>query len=992
MDAVGLGLARPFALLLLLLLVPAAVYLSRTSMALMRARRRRWSLALRIIIITLLVLALSGLGVVRAADRLSVVFLVDRSDSISAEARSLQADYVNTAIETMREGDSAGVVVFGAEALVDRPVTPETSPPDLVSRPVATYSNIEEAIRLGLSILPSDTARRLVLLSDGKENLGSAEWAGRLASANGVPLDVLPLASESGPEVWMDGLSAPSPVREGERVSLEISVASSTDTTATLTLLMDGLPLTTQTVSLVRGANTFVQQLPPATRGFHAYSATVDAPQEADTRRENNRYSAFSLVLGKPRLLVVEGMEGESSSLLAALAPSVGADVVSPEAMPQDMPALAGYDAVLLVNVPASRLTRPGMENLQTAVRDLGKGLVVIGGDESYAAGGYFRTPLEEMLPIDLHMPSKLDIPTVAMVMVIDRSGSMMMAHGGGAGIAKIELAKEAAAQAVAQLSERDYAGVITFDSGADWVVDLQPLGDPAMFKSKIGSISAGGGTNIYAGLSPAVDALIAGKAKSRHIVLLTDGVSEPGDYDGLLAKMEANNITLSAVAVGIDADTNLMQYLAQKGHGNYYYTEDGNALPQIFAHESHIASRSYLIEHPFVPERTSPTAILEGLGGLPALQGYVGTSPRPGGQIALVSDAGDPVLAQWQYGLGRVVAWTSDAKGQWAREWVGWADFARFWAQALRWTTGTEAGGALQPQVTVEGGTARVTVDASSPDGQYLNGLDVSAVAVGPDNITSTVALRQVAAGRYEGTFPATQEGAYLVRVGATGGDAQANLSQTLGMIVPYSPEYRGDATDNGLLSRLAALAEGRALSFADPKAAFEHNLQGVRTTTDVWPLLLFLSILLLPFDIGVRRVRMTRADLEEWLAEVRRRLGLAPRRAVTVGAGQGGVTPEIAAMMGAKSRALDGRWTVDGGRWTTESEGQADEPQSPSWVAELHSADRARDAGREGNTPVIQGIQPRTPIVPPPVEEAAPGSEEESLATKLRKARERR
>ncbi len=208
----------------------------------------------------------------------------------------------------------------------------------------------------------------------------------------------------------------------------------------------------------------------------------------------------------------------------------------------------------------------------------------------------------------------------------------------------------------------------ITFDSGADWVIPMQPLGDPTQLRGRIGSITSGGGTDIYAGLAPAVDALIASKARSRHIVLLTDGVSEGGDYEGLLRKMAANNVTLSTVAVGSDADTGFLQSLAAAGKGRYYYTEDGNALPQIFAQESHLAARSYINERQFTPGRTSPSPILDGLGGLPALQGYVGTSQRVGGQVALVTDAGDPLLAQWQYGLGRVVAWTSDATGRWAK------------------------------------------------------------------------------------------------------------------------------------------------------------------------------------------------------------------------------------------------------------------------------------------------------------------------------------
>jgi hypothetical protein len=342
------------------------------------------------------------------------------------------------------------------------------------------------------------------------------------------------------------------------------------------------VPLQPQQVRLVRGENNFVQTLPPVPKGFHTYAVQVSAPAGADARHENNRYSAYSVVLGKPRILIVEREPGESEALRAALSPSVDADVVPPAGTPADVRSFAGYEAVVLVNVPASSLSRASMESLQVAVRDLGKGLIVVGGDESYAVGGYFRTPLEAMLPLDLNLPSKLDIPTVGMALVIDRSGSMGVGHtAAGVGVTKLELAKEAASRAVAQLSERDYVGVITFDSSANWVIPMQKLGDPAELKGRIGSIGVGGGTNIYSGLAPAVEGVIASNAKSKHIVLLTDGVSEGGDYDGLLAKMAANGVTLSAVAVGADSDTGLLQYLAAEGKGRYYYTEDGDALPE---------------------------------------------------------------------------------------------------------------------------------------------------------------------------------------------------------------------------------------------------------------------------------------------------------------------------------------------------------------------------------------------------------------------------
>ncbi|HKP54986.1 MAG TPA: VWA domain-containing protein [Chloroflexia bacterium] len=994
MDAFpGLSFARPEALLLLVALVPLAVYLSRTSMALLRRGRRRWSLGLRIAIITLLVLSLCGLGIITSTDRLSVVYLLDHSDSIGTVGQAQQATFVRKALDLLEEGDEAGVIVFGGDALVDRPVLPDKAPPDLASTPLGGYTNLADAIRLGLAMMPADTARRLVLLSDGRENLGDAEEAARLVAAHGVSLDVVSLARQGGPDVWVESLKAPSPVRENERVSLQISISSSADTTSTLLLLMDGEPIGTQEISLTRGDNTFVQDLPPAATGFHQFEARVIPPAGVDSIAENNAYSAYTLVLGKSRLLLVEGHAGEAAQLQAALGATANVDLVTPANMPADAKGLVGYDGVVLVNVPATSLTSSSMAGLQSAVRELGKGLIVVGGDESYATGGYFRTPLEAMLPVDLNLPSKLDIPSVGMPLVIDRSGSMESAHSAsGAGVKKIELAKEAAYRAVAQLSDRDYVGVITFDSAANWVIPMQPLGDPTKLQSRIGGITSGGGTNIYAGLAPAVDALIASKAKSRHIVLLTDGVSEGGDYEGLVAKMSANNITLSTVAVGADADTGLLKALASAGKGRYYYTEDGNALPQIFAQESHLAARSYIIEHSFTPGRTSPSPILEGLGGLPALNGYVGTSQKAGGQIVLVTDAGDPLLAQWQYGLGRVIAWTSDATGRWAKEWIPWQDYQRFWAQAVRWSTGAEAASALQPGVTLEGGMAHITVDATAPDGRYLNDLSTGVAVLGPGQVTATVQLRQTGAGRYEGRFPVPQEGAYLVQVQAGAQDG-GKLSQTLGVVVPYSPEYRGGASDNGLLVRLASVTGGRVLTLEGASASLDHNLSAAKATTELWPLFLLLAILLLPLDVGVRRVAMSRADVARALRELRGRLGLDKPQPALAPGGVGASTPEMSALFSAKNRTRERLSGTDEGRRTK------DEGERPSGPIISQSSEPGTMSVSEPNVPAPPkraSSRAPTPSTYRPTPQAAEpetlDGEANTLAARLRKAREMR
>jgi hypothetical protein len=347
------------------------------------------------------------------------------------------------------------------------------------------------------------------------------------------------------------------------------------------------------------------------------------------------------------------------------------------------------------------------------------------------------------------------------------------------------------------------------------------------------------------------------------------------------------------------------------------------------------------------------------------------------------VSDAGDPVLAQWQYGLGRVVAWTSDAKAQWATDWIGWTDFPRFWTQALRWSTGAEAGNMLQPRVEWEGGTARIAVDAAQPDGSLISDLTVGAQVVGPGLVTATVSLKQTAAGRYEGTFPATEEGAYLVQIRGTSAQV-GSVGQTLGMVVPYSPEYRGVPTDNGLLTRLASLTGGRVLALDNPAASLEHNLPPARSTSDLWPWLLFLAILLLPFDVGVRRLAITRADVDRAWGELRQRLGWTGRRVPTT-APQAS-TPQVAALFGAKER---GRERLD-----MRAPPPATLPDLPSSV--LPTAASARDLQLEGRTGrATSAAQPRTATQA--VQESPPGgvaigTQEENMAARLRRSRERR
>jgi hypothetical protein len=283
-----------------------------------------------------------------------------------------------------------------------------------------------------------------------------------------------------------------------------------------------------------------------------------------------------------------------------------------------------------------------------------------------------------------------------------------------------------------------------------------------------------------------------------------------------------------------------------------------------------------------------------------------------------------------------------------------------------------------LQPRVEWEGGTARITVDAAQPDGSLIGDLDVGAAVVGPNLVTSTVALRQTAAGRYEGTFSATEEGAYLVQVRGTSATV-GSVGQTLGMVVPYSPEYRGVPSDNGLLGRLASLTGGRVLSLDNPAASLEHNLPAARSTSDLWPLLLFLAILLLPFDVGVRRLAITRADVARARAELRRRLGWDRRPAHATPQAS---TPQVAALFGAKERSRE--------RFDTGSP-PAQLPDLPAPAPP--AAASARDLQPEGRTGrATSAAQARTSPQPAPEPTPQTGTEEDNMAARLRRSREQR
>lgn len=858
-EEMPIRFAQPIALILVLLL-PALWLIPRGRQSVMRRRRETASIAVRLVLGLLLVLALAGLQTVWAGNRLAVVFLLDVSDSVGIAEEERALAFIEQARAGMHPTDRVGLVVFGREALVEDLVSSGEQLrrwQSIDSIPRTDGTDLAAAIRLALALFPELTQRRLVLLSDGLATLGEPAAAVQLARAYGVQLDAVALGGEIGSEVRLAALEVPARLYPSEQFDLTVRVQASVTMMARVQIFADGALVAQQEVELRPGDNAFALSLAAGESGFHRYRAQV-VPLGADTYSQNNNLGAYSLVRGAPRVWLVSREPAESANLRTALqAAGFVLDETPPAYLPSDLNALASFNAVVLVNIPARSLAGHQMDVLQAYVRDLGRGLVTVGGEESYGVGGYFRTPLEATLPVNMALQDQERRPSLALLFVIDKSGSMSAAGSPGAP-PKIELAKEAIVRAAELLGPVDRVGVLAFDNKAGWVAELAELGDGDALFQAVGSLRASGGTDIYAGVSLAAATMAEEPAKLRHVILLSDGGANPSGIPEMVQAMHDGGTTLSVVAMG-EGYADFLRDLAEIGEGRFHLAADTESIPQIFAEEATLATRAYIIEETFTPRIIGANPILTGLSALPAIHGYVGTSPKPAAQVVLATAQGDPLLAAWQYGLGRAVSWTSDAKGRWAADWVRWPEFARFWAQAVRWTLVESGMGGLEVSVRQEGEQARVVADALTADGEYLDGLAVQASVIGPTLVTQTLALRQTAPGRYEGAFEPESEGAYLLQVDARG--EGTGVAETVGFVRPYAAEYLSLGPDSDMLARLALLGGGGMLG--DPAAVFRHDLPPVRATRDLWPWLLAVAAVLLPLDVGIRRVTMTRRDV---------------------------------------------------------------------------------------------------------------------------------
>ena len=878
-----------------LVAVPWVVWYFRRSLVDFARWQRAISTGVRVAIVLLLVLALAGLTLLRPTARQFVIVAVDQSLSVGGESVVVDVNAPKKdsaanrfldellAAKVIGSEDRIAFVPFGARpgaVANERPSGVERNSARLAERDgYVDGTDIASAIEAAAAAMPPDYVPRIVLLTDGNQTRGDALRAA-LATANRegrrepIPITTVPLPTRDDPEVQLSAVKVPAQVREGELFYVEVVIDSNHDDEGLIEVFRGAHKVLSETKPLKKGENRFRFPQSIQRERLAKYSAKVSGVKQ-DTLLDNNSDNGLVFTSGKPRVLLIDSDPKQTEHLVFALQQEdIQVDVRPPQGMPEDLSDLQNYELLALSNVPATALTQRQMELARTYVQDLGGGFIMLGGDQSFGLGGYYKTVLEEILPVRSDFEKEKDKPSLAMVLVVDRSGSM-------AG-QKLEMAKEAAKAAAELLGPKDQIGVICFDETHYWVSQLQSAANKNRIADEISGIQVGGGTSLYPPMEEAYQTLLNAVSKLKHVIVLTDGISNPGDFEGLAQNMASARITCTTVGVGDGAANDLLETIARIGQGRHFIANDPASLLQIFAKETLTVSKAAINEQPFIPQVIRPTQALAGIDfeSAPFLLGYVMTRPKATCELILASEQGDPLLAWWRYGLGTTVAFTSDAKSRWAAEWLTWPGFSKFWAQTIRHAMRKNDAKGVTVEVVQRSRRATVTLDAVDPSGRFLNGADSEITIIDPRLGERKLPLTQTAPGRYVAEFDTPHSGSYhlnLSQRAANGGPVIHQ--QTRGLTVGYSDELRLRPTNVELLQQIATATGGRF----NPKPNevlldLSATQRLAQQTRPLWPELVMLALALFVFDVALRRI-----DLSVWFPSANVSLNSTIKRATT-------------------------------------------------------------------------------------------------------------
>jgi Ca-activated chloride channel family protein len=873
---VWISFEHPGWLIALVLLAPIWLIIFRSRD--MRASRRAVvTAAIRSVVIVLLVAALSRPSFVESSDGITVVVVADASRSVPTQLRATAQSWLQDRVgDTSSARDQLAVVTFAKSAEIQSKLESAAKINILSHADAAIGTDLAGGVRMAMALMPRDTRNRILLVSDGNETSGNILEAAQMARSAGVAIDVVPLEVATANDTMVESLRTPTRARRGQSVDAKMIIRARSAIDGRIRFEIDGEAIDLDSKSdsnamkihLDAGPNVITIPVALPRSGVVRMKAIFEPlDPSADAIVENNVASAITFVSGEGRILIVDDSGAESQSFAQALRASKLDVQVSNTSVLSDPTTAGSYDAIVLANIARWNLDQAADRSLEIAVHDFGVGLLMLGGDHSFGAGGWTDSETAKALPVEMNPPQERQLPRGALALIIDCSGSMGMSVA-GSNMDQQQCANEAAIEGIRSLTAGDQVTVIAFDDSAAVVVPLMNVENPEAIAKQIRRIVPRGGTNLFPAIELASKQLEASQQSVKHMVILSDGqtMGDPNEGIRMVQLLARKGVSVSTVSIGDSTNDPLLEQMAKVGGGRCYPVKSQNAqlvLPQIFIKEATILNRSLLAEGSFAPATSgqSPPGVALSKS-MPKLAGYVITAPRGGlSQNALTiptKEFSDPLFSWWNYGVGRSAVFTSDLSSRWGSSWVAWSGYQPWCAGVARWLLRQSAPMDTSLTTQLDGDDAIVELSIRDEPNSNASNAVATAKVLGPDGSVAPLALRQVAPGRWSAKFSTDASGAYLVNAALKQGTDERPVFVQAAVNVSYPREFRFQRDDQTKLAEVARISGGRVLKLGDTNVKLfqTDGTLPAESLRQMWDLLLCAATFLFIVDVAARRL----------------------------------------------------------------------------------------------------------------------------------------
>ena len=808
-------------------------------------------LIIRLLIVILLIIGVANPSISKTSNNTSVIFLVDTSDSNQYNFNTIKTT-IDKALRTQKNGtEKSAIISIAKTAKLETTMDGRIWNIDFNKTNLdGSATNLAAGIQLAQTLFPENTKKQIVLFSDGNETIGNVNSIAQDLLAQNISLDIWETSDYNYPEILLEKVLAPKRIKEGELVNLTTIIQSNIEAESTLSVNIDGETITSKTFLAKPGVNSIPINF--ITKKSGQQIITINIQSLRDTFVQNNTLNTTIIFEGPPLIAVVSTKENSSNLSNSLKSKGFNINYINPSSFPSSVGDGLQYDSFILSDISVENLTLRQQQTIETLVKNHGRGLTIIGGNKSLSAGGYANSLFETMLPVSSKLPKSSSEKPILLVILIDKSQSMQKqsredtSNQWGIGETKLTMAKIATKGAIESLFEDDQVGVIAFDQNVEWIIPIQVINKNINenILNEISKITASGGTNFAIAIAEAATAIPANISIPKNFVLLTDGFSLPGDFENLIKKLKEKEIVISNIAIGAGADVKLLQYLSDSTQGRFYFTETLRSIPKIMVTETQvIAERTFhTTETTPIIKRDNP--FINANGNIPKIDGYVRTVPKKYSTTIIENNNKEPLLTYWQYGLGKIIVWTSDSEGIWTNNFLKWENEADFWANIINWTIPHSANNKTDNNLVVTelDNIAKISLNTTSE----INKFQASITTPSLTNLSPKI--EQESVNQFTGEFPITETGIYHISVYNDKEKYQTILN------ISYPKEYKNLSTNKDFLNNLSIISNGKLTS--DIRDIFRTDISTENTLTDLRWLFIVLALILIPVELILRRI----------------------------------------------------------------------------------------------------------------------------------------